>query len=118
MKYTDYRVKLAEDPEFRQAQSDLHTAFMLGDSVLRARLEKGWSQSELARKIGTKQANISRLEAGLANPTLRFLQDLCVELDLEILIQPRPSKTGIYFTQKIDPANVHQVAEEKPDQGE
>ena len=38
--------------------------------LVEARVEKGISQSELARVIGTQRSNISRLESGMQNPSL------------------------------------------------
>lgn len=38
--------------------------------LVEARLEKGISQSELARMIGTQRSNICRLESGAQNPSL------------------------------------------------
>ncbi len=89
MKYLDYRKKLVEDEEFLKTQEQLRLAFNFGDAVLRARIEKGWSQTELARYVGTRQANISRLESGVANPTMRLMQNICRALDLEFLTVPR-----------------------------
>ena len=91
MKYTDYHKKLEGDQEYLQAQEDLRFAFNFGDAVLRARLEQGWSQSELARRVGTRQANISRIESGVANPTMRLMQAVCQALDLDLLTIPRAS---------------------------
>jgi transcriptional regulator with XRE-family HTH domain len=73
--------------------------------VLRARLEKGWTQTELARRVGTKQANISRIEAGLANPTLELVQKVCKALE----IQPE-------FQQKQKPAYQYNIAQDFPAQ--
>jgi len=84
MKWEDYRQDLEGEAEFRQAQQELKLHFALGDAILHARLAKGWSQSELARRAGTKQANISRIEAGLGNPTLSLIQRLCEILELEM----------------------------------
>jgi transcriptional regulator with XRE-family HTH domain len=83
MKFSDYKKRLELDPEYQQAKSDLHLAFALANAVLAARLDKGWTQTELARLVGTKQANISRLEAGLANPTLEFIQKVCLVLGVK-----------------------------------
>jgi ribosome-binding protein aMBF1 (putative translation factor) len=52
--------------------------------VLYARMAKGWSQSELARRVETKQANISRIEASLANPTFDLIRRLCDVLEIEV----------------------------------
>jgi transcriptional regulator with XRE-family HTH domain len=83
MKFSEYKKRLELDPEYQQTKSDLRLAFALANAVLAARLDKGWTQTELARRVGTKQANISRLEAGLANPTLEFIQKVCLVLGLK-----------------------------------
>lgn len=88
MKFNEYQQKLSNDPEYLQAEQELRLHFELANAVLRARLKKGWSQADLASAIGTKQANISRIEAGLANPTLTIIQKLTVVLGLEFLVVP------------------------------
>jgi transcriptional regulator with XRE-family HTH domain len=93
MKYTDYLQELERDPEYRQAKAALQVHFALGDAVLRAREQRRWTQAELAQKVGTKQANISRIEAGQSNPTLKLIQKIIQILDLEINFAPAPSST-------------------------
>lgn len=44
-----------------------------GEELNAARLDLGWSQSELSRRSGVDQAVISRLEAGLATPSCASL---------------------------------------------
>jgi transcriptional regulator with XRE-family HTH domain len=83
MKLSEYREKLAQNPEYVEAEKKLRIRFTLGNAVLRERIKKGWSQAELAEAVGTKQANISRIEACLANPTLDLIQRLCEILDLD-----------------------------------
>lgn len=84
MKSEDYWRQLEADPEYQQAVEELRLPLALADAILRARLSKGWSQTQLARQVGTRQTNISRIEAGLANPTLRLIQAICKALDIEI----------------------------------
>ncbi|MEK7559202.1 MAG: helix-turn-helix transcriptional regulator [Patescibacteria group bacterium] len=59
-------------------------------ALIRARIEKGLSQTQLAKKMGTKQSVISRLESGRANPSVGFLQKLAKALNshLEIKFVP------------------------------
>ena len=90
MKLNELDRKLQENPEFAQAMDDLMLHFELANAVLRARLQKGWSQTELAQRVGTKQANISRIESGLANPTWNLIQKILLVLDLEINFLPAP----------------------------
>lgn len=49
----------------------------IGRAVAEARQKKGLTQQGLARVMGTRQANISRIERGLQNLSL----DLLVRLD-------------------------------------
>ncbi len=86
MKLKEFRNRLEESKEYSNAKNELKLNFDLADAVLKARFNKGWSQEQLAEAIGTKQANISRIEAGLANPTLNVIKKLTkvLEFDVEI----------------------------------
>lgn len=94
MKYSDYIREIEQNPEYAEARESLKLHFSLGDAVLRARIKRGWSQTELAERIGTKQANISRIEAGLANPTINLVQRIIQVLDLDIYFVPVLSSTS------------------------
>lgn len=61
-------------------------------ALIRARIEKGLTQEELAKKIGTKQSVISRLESGKANPSLAFLKRLAGALNSYLEIKFIPSR--------------------------
>ena len=89
MRLSDYKRIARQKEEYREAEEELRLAFAFGNAILRARLERGWSQAELAQRSGTKQANISRIEAGLANPTLNLVHRLCQVLDIEVQFSPR-----------------------------
>lgn len=110
MKYSDYKKNLEQKPEYQEARAELELAFAFGDAVLRARLEKGWTQTELARRVGTKQANISRIEAGLANPTLELVHKVCKVLDLQPEFQQKRKPTQQYHIAQVYPAE-HSIAE-------
>ena len=88
MKLSELDQKLQHNPEYIQAMDELALHFELADAVLRARLRKGWTQTDLAKAVGTKQANISNIEAGLANPTLALIRKLTRALDLEVRFAP------------------------------
>lgn len=84
MKLSDYDEKLNVDSEYQEALKALEYQFLFGNAVLQARLAKGWTQKELAKQVGTKQANICRIEGGSGNPTLELIQKICKALELEI----------------------------------
>lgn len=83
MKHTDYVRELEKDPEYLAASEALKLHFALSKAVVGGRIQKGWSQSELARRAGTKQANISRIESATANPTLDLVHRILRALDIE-----------------------------------
>jgi ribosome-binding protein aMBF1 (putative translation factor) len=94
MKHSDYKHQIEKDPEYIKAMGLMKLRFDLGDTIIRGRTRNGWAQSELARIVGTKQANISRIEAGLANPTIDLVHRLMQALDIEIQFAPMPSTTS------------------------
>jgi ribosome-binding protein aMBF1 (putative translation factor) len=55
-------------------------------SIIKYRLKKGWSQTELAEAIGSRQPVISRLERGESNPSLQTLQKVATALNLRLQI--------------------------------
>jgi transcriptional regulator with XRE-family HTH domain len=104
MKLAEYREQLQHDPDYRAAEEELRPLLDLADAVIALRLARGWSQAELAERVGTKQANISRLESGLANPGVKFLQKLASALGetLTIQLRPGPTLSSIASTQRGD----------------
>lgn len=89
--FSIYKREVLKDPKLKAAYDALQPEFAAIEAVLRARKEKGLRQQDIARKIGTKQSVISRLEAGGTNPTVSFLQRLAEALDtrLEIRFVPK-----------------------------
>lgn len=107
MRYDDYIKQKHQDPEYQAVEKDLKSLMDLADDLLRERLKKGWSQSELARRAGTKQSNISKLEAGLGNPTYEFLKKVAVALEVDLKIslgreEPIIEHQYFYFPVKIE----------------
>ena len=41
------------------------------------RVEKGWSQRELAKRVGVSQPHIWRYEKGVSTPNLIMIEKLC-----------------------------------------
>lgn len=85
--FEEYHEERMQDPEFAAAYRALEPEFQVARAVIRLRLERGLSQEELAKKAGTGQPNISRLERATINPSLRFLQKVAEALGTEIEIR-------------------------------
>jgi len=86
MKHSDYVEQQRQDPEYLKAEAELRPALDLAEDIIRLRVERGWSQKELAKRLGTRQANISRLEHGQANPTLKTLRKLSEVFEVDLLV--------------------------------
>lgn len=84
MNHKELTAEYAKDPKFLKARKDNRFRFRLARAVLHARTAKGWSQTELARRVETKQANISNIESFNTNPTLDFVRRICDVLDIEM----------------------------------
>ena len=101
MKLQDLRNELRQDPEYASAQRELKPLLDLADEILALRMERGWSQAELAQRVGTRQANISRIENGLGNPTYSFLQKLAdafgTELSIHVSAQKLVQHTTVVY---------------------
>ena len=63
-------------------------AFELSNLVTHARLYAGISQAELAKRIGTKQPSIARVENGNVYPSMNFLEKIARAVNT-YLIPPR-----------------------------
>ncbi|MBM4177621.1 helix-turn-helix transcriptional regulator [Candidatus Gribaldobacteria bacterium] len=81
-----FKKQLLKDKATKVAYDNLEAEFALFKSLIKARLNKGISQKELAQKIGTHQSAISRFEVGNYNPSLNFLQKIARALNLNMKI--------------------------------
>lgn len=84
--FSELKKELLADPEVKQAYKKLDPEYAVINSIIQMRIEKKMSQGELAKKIGTKQSAISRLESGNSNPSLAFLQKVASALDTHLTI--------------------------------
>lgn len=62
--YAQIKKQLLKNPEIRKEYDALGPEFALVEAIIKKRLAKGMSQAALARKVGTKQSAIARLESG------------------------------------------------------
>lgn len=74
--YEEFKKKAQERPEVKAEYDRLADEFALLDEFLKARAVVGVTQEELAKRMGTTQSVIARLESGKGkhSPTLATLQ--------------------------------------------
>ena len=59
---------------------------MVGDAVAAARARKGISQKELAQATGIDQSDLSKIERGVANPSIGTLNRIAEALDAKLTV--------------------------------
>jgi|SRR3989344_5415848 len=83
-KYLEQQLK---NFEFRKHYEEFGKHLEIAYEIQRLRKEQGVSQAALARKIGTQQSNIARMEAGEQNFTTETLQKIAKALDRDLKIE-------------------------------
>lgn len=84
--YKDYLNEQLKNPEFKAEYDALEPEFSLMRTIMEARIEKGLTQQKLSELTGISQADISRLEGGTANPSLRTIQRIAEALGKQVRI--------------------------------
>ena len=84
--YTQVKEKLLKDKEIKRAYDVLGPEFEIISLFIKRRLERGFTQKDLARRIRSKQSSVSRFESGKYNPTVSFLYKIVKGLNAEMKI--------------------------------
>lgn len=79
--------KQMKDPAFQQEYDALEPEYDIIQAMIDARKNSGLTQKELAMKTGIAQSDISKLEHGNANPSLRTLQRLAAGMGKKLRIE-------------------------------
>ena len=77
---------IEENPELATALEELAPEYEIARQLIKARLESGMTQEELALKIGTRQSNISRIERGQQNTSIGMLNKVAKGLDKKLRV--------------------------------
>jgi ribosome-binding protein aMBF1 (putative translation factor) len=79
--------KWMKDPKFIRAWQKVEPEYKLARALIGARLKKKMTQAQLAKKIGSKQPVISRIEAMTELPNISLLKRLAQALDSRLEIR-------------------------------
>lgn len=75
------------NPAFRKAWKESELEFQISRAIIENRLAKKMSQKELAKRVKTTQAVISRIEGMNSNPTVGLLSRIARALGQEMKVQ-------------------------------
>ena len=87
---SEFKELLAEqmkDEEFRKEYEALEPEFTIMQAMIDARNAEGMTQKELSERSGIAQGDISKMENGNANPSIKTLQRLAKAMGKRLRIE-------------------------------
>jgi len=84
--FDDFLQEELKNPEFKKWYDFYGKQVEIFYNLLLLRKEKGMTQAELAKKIGTTQSNVGRLESGQQNFTVETLDKIAKVFGKELKI--------------------------------
>ena len=87
MDFETHKKLLMKNPKFRKEYEESRLEYEIARAVIRARIEKGLTQKQLAEKLNTKQSVISRVESANTTPSLSLLKRLAQALNTSLEVQ-------------------------------
>ena len=85
-----FNEKIKNDPEFRAVVEYNEPDYQIMRAIAGAREKSGMTQKELSEKSGIIQAEISKMENGNANPSLKTLKKLAAGMNMRLVINFEP----------------------------
>lgn len=82
--WEDLEKELLSDKATKKEFDRLAPRYAVISELIAARLKYKMTQADVAKKVGTKQSSIARLESGNINPSLEFLQKVAQVMGLSV----------------------------------
>jgi len=87
MDFQEYLEEQLRKPKFKKYYDEYGKQLEIAYQILQLRKKEKMSQAELAKKIGTKQSNIARMETGQQNFTTETLQKIASAFNCNLKIE-------------------------------
>jgi DNA-binding XRE family transcriptional regulator len=91
-KFEEKKKELMKDAEFRKEYDDLEPEFTIARALIEARTRSGLTQREVAKRMGTTQSAIARLERGHPLPSITTLKKYASATNSKVNISLVPAK--------------------------
>lgn len=88
--YGDYKRRALQNPEVKAEYDKLQPEYDIIQSMINARVQQNMTQKDLAAKTGITQADISRIEKGIRNPSLNTVKKLARGLGMQLKLEFLP----------------------------
>ena len=93
-KFDDFLDEQLKDPEFRAEYEALQPERAVIQAMIDARRNSGLTQKQLSELTGIAQSDISKLENGSSNPSIRTLQRLASGMGMTLKVEFVPAALG------------------------
>ncbi|MBI2338285.1 helix-turn-helix transcriptional regulator [Candidatus Daviesbacteria bacterium] len=87
VRWEDYEKELFKQPGFKEAMEETRLEYEIARALIQARIQKGLTQAQIAKRMKTKQSVISRVENARTIPSLSFLKRLAKVLGATLQVQ-------------------------------
>lgn len=85
--FEKYLQEQLKDEEFRKEWEALNPEYTIMKAMIEARTSQGLTQKELSKRSGIAQGDISKMENGNANPSIKTLQRLAYAMGKTLKIE-------------------------------
>lgn len=87
---SELKGRLLDDPAFRAEYAKADAEYSIIEALIGARHAANLSQAELAKRIGSTQSAVARLESGSISPSLSTLQRYAAATGTRLQVQLLP----------------------------
>lgn len=86
-KFRESLDEMLQDQEFKKEYDEIQPEMDIIRAIVDARISQNLTQKQLAERTGINQADISKLENGTRNPSLKLLKRLADGMDMVLKIE-------------------------------
>ena len=87
-----YKEEQMRDSDFQKEYEEIQPEMDVIRAIVNARTSQNLTQKELAERTGIDQSDISKLENGTRNPSIRLLKRLAEGMDMILKIEFIPKQ--------------------------
>lgn len=87
----DFLNEQLQEPDFKKEWDDIQPEMNVIRAMVDARISQNLTQKELAERTGIHQSDISKLENGTRNPSLKLLKRLAdgMGMNMDLVFTPK-----------------------------
>ncbi len=93
--FDEYVATKLNDPEFRAEYDALEPEFAIIQALISARKLSGITQKELSDRTGIAQSDISKIENGNGNPSLKTMKRLASAMNMKLKVEFVPAAISV-----------------------